>query len=222
MASSRDSAALVVDDHELFRVGIAAVMRGQLGFNEVIEADNLDAALYCLSRRSDFDLAVVEPDTAGVNGLFGLRLVRRLCPTLPIVVITGSCRRGQVLETLAAGIQGVVPKSSRAEQIEQAFRAVLAGRFFIPPDLPERGVPPPAELVATGGEAERSPCLTPRQRQVIRLMAQGKSNKEIARALDLAEGTIKVHVNALYRTLSVHNRAGAVAALAQQHWLQAS
>ena len=222
MASSLIAAALVVDDHELYRVGIANIMRGQFGFKEVSEADSLDAALYCLSRNPDLALAVVDPDTTGVNGLAGLRLVRSLCPTLPMAVISSSRRREQVLDTLAVGIQGFVPKTYRAEQIGEAIRAILAGRFFVPGELMDGGDAGHDEAAHACGDDRASSCLTPRQRQVIRLMAQGKSNKEIARALDLAEGTIKVHVNALYRTLSVHNRAGAVAALAQQRWLQAS
>jgi DNA-binding NarL/FixJ family response regulator len=214
--------ALVADDHELYCAGLSKLLEASLGFDEVIRVRSFDDALTRLGDDPLISLATFDPAMTGMHGVASLQLVRRLCPALRIAVISGSTRRDDVLQAVATGVHGYLPKTLRVAELERALRAILDGRTVVPPGLFEidRGWREGAAEPATGATAPVE--LTPRQRQVVRLIAEGKSNKEIARALDLAEGTIKVHVNALYRTLSVRNRASAVAAIAQHGWQRAS
>ena len=222
MMQNRRQIALVADDHELYRTGLSSLLRHSLRFEQVIEVATFQDALARLGSNQLISLATLDLAMTGVNGAVSLQLIRRLRPTLPVAVITGSTRREDLLQALAAGVQGYAPKTLCATELARGLETVLDGRLFVPPALfdPTATWPEPTDERT---KEEPSPVeLTPRQRQVVRLIAQGKSNKEIARALHLAEGTIKVHVNALYRTLSVRNRASAVAAITQHSWQRAS
>lgn len=222
MIHARTAVALVADDHELYSAGLSRLLKDSLRFDEVIAVTSFRDAVARLGGNPLISLATFDLAMTGMDGAASLQLVRRLCPAMPIAVITGSTRRQDMLQALAAGVQGYAPKTLRVAELERGLRTVLDGNFFVPPGLFEvAGVRPEgAGELATGATPPAE--LTPRQRQVVRLIAQGKSNKEIARALHLAEGTIKVHVHALYRTLSVRNRASAVAAITQHSWQQAS
>ena len=222
MVQTRRQIALVADDHELYRAGLSSLLSNSLGFEQVIEVVNFQDALARLGSNPLISLATFDLAMTGVNGAMSLQLIRHLRPTLPVAVITGSMRREDLLQALAAGVQGYAPKTLCATELARGLETVLDGRLFVPPALFDSAAtwPGPADEPV---KDEPSPVeLTPRQRQVVRLIAQGKSNKEIARTLHLAEGTIKVHVNALYRTLSVRNRASAVAAISQHSWQRAS
>jgi DNA-binding NarL/FixJ family response regulator len=215
--------ALVADDHELFRAGLAAVLARHLGCAEVIEAGSFPEAAEHLRRRPEITLATFDTAMPGMSGAASLRTLCEVFPALRIAVITGSNRREDILLALATGVHGYAPKTLRVCQIVDALRVVLDGQIFVPPGVAElRVVPSEGSTEATTLRQAAKVDLTPRQRQVVRLIAEGKSNKEIARALDLAEGTVKVHVNSLYRTLSARNRASAVAAVVQRTSFRAS
>ena len=223
MMKSRLETALLVDEHDLYRTALAQLIKGQLDFKEVVESDQYPWALSWLGGNDHVALMVLTLDLVAANG--GSEAVcdiRRLCPELSIVVTSDGARRDEVLDLLAAGVRGFLPRGLRAAGVVEALRTVRAGQVFLPRGLLDGGAGANREPVLVPGRAAVPAGLTARQQQVVRLIAAGKSNKEIARALRLAEGTIKVHVNALYRTLSVRNRASAVAALAQNGWRQAS
>lgn len=210
--------ALVADCHELFRIGLADLISKRLGFHHVLKTACFGEALNCLAANNTASLAIFDRTLLGADCVPALQRVRRTWPTLPVAVITDTMRRHDLLQVLAAGAQGYAPKTLGAAELAEGLEAVLSRRLFVPSTLLDEDEGPGDEVEAPTPGAD----LTPRQRQVVRLIAQGKSNKEIARALRLAEGTIKVHVNALYRTLSVRNRAGAVAAISQYGWQRAS
>jgi DNA-binding NarL/FixJ family response regulator len=215
--SSEHRTALIADDHELFRAGLGAMLKRDLGFSEVIETGSLDEAIEHLGRHA-ISLACFDLSMPGVGSAGNLQAVREGFPQVRLAVITASTRREDILLALTAGAHGYVPKTLRIGEIADALRLVLAGQVFVPPCLAQ----PLTPATGQGRAAEKTPArtlkaaeLTLRQREVLRLMAEGKSNKGIARALDLAEGTVKVHVNALFRTLGVHNRVSAVGAIAE-------
>ncbi len=208
MSSQR--VALVADDHGMVRLGLALTLRDRLGFSEVVEAGSLDEALAVLGERHDVDLALFDLSMPGMAGAASLKAVCETHPQLRVAVVSAREDRGVVLEALRAGVHGYIPKQLPDERLVKALQTVLAGERYIPETILAQDTlenqadqPPAPEL------AER---LTPRQCDVLRLLVAGKANKEIARALDLGEGTVKIHMAALFRTLGVQNRAGAVAA----------
>jgi DNA-binding NarL/FixJ family response regulator len=144
--------------------------------------------------------------------------LRRDYPTLPLVVLSALDDPGTVKAVLAGGALGFIPKSSPHKVMVQALRLVLAGGRYLPPELmPElagddwASVPAPAARPGTaGGASAETLGLTGRQQQVLALLAQGKSNKQICRVLGLAEATVKVHVSAVLKALKVTSRTQAI------------
>jgi DNA-binding NarL/FixJ family response regulator len=209
------SVAVVADDHDLVCASLAAMLRCDLSFASVVEAGCFDDAVDQLGRAPEATLALFDLDMPGMHGAASLQSVREVFPEVRVVVITASTRREDILLSLTAGAHGYVPKTLCMREIAQALSQVLDGQIFVPPFVAE--LPPETRLrISADGttpmQALTVADLTLRQREVLHLMAAGKSNKEIARALHLATGTIKVHVNSLFRTLGVHNRVSAVAA----------
>jgi DNA-binding NarL/FixJ family response regulator len=206
--------ALVVDDHELFRAGIAGLLMRDCGFTRVFEAGSLDAALEILGENdgisfSSFDLAM-----PGVDGPYFLQRIRKMFPKVRIAVVSGSGGRDEIILALQAGVHGYVPKTLGISEIAQAFKVILSGGIFVPPLLSEvAGDHHSPAPVRTMRPSDAGTPLTPRQQAVLKLIRSGKSNKEIARELSLTENTVKVHINALYRALGVHNRYGAANAI---------
>lgn len=209
--------AIVADDHELFRSALAEMLRREFGFRQVIEAGSLDAAVEHLGQVPEVVLACIDLAMPGMSGTASLLGIREVYPDVRVAVITGSVRREDILSALGAGVHGYIPKTLRIVDIAAAIRTILEGRIFVPAELatsPE--VSPQKTTLRQEPELKsRLYALSPRQTEVLSLMAEGKSNKQIARNLGLAEGTVKVHVAALFRALSINNRVSAVAALAE-------
>jgi len=142
----------------------------------------------------------------GARGLDTVRAVRERVPQLPVAVISAEHEPGTANALLALGVAGFIPKSDHSEVIVSAVRLMLAGGVYVPPHLLNGRTT--AALPARGEIVN----LTARQRDVLRLLAQGKSNKLIARELGVTEGTVKVHLLAVFRALDVRNRTAAVLA----------
>lgn len=204
---------LVADDHALFRDGLRYLL-GQLGEPvEVLEAKDGAGALELAGAHPDLELVLLDLGMPGIDGLAGLRLLRARCPAVPVVILSGSEEPADVRQALDAGALGFIPKSSTSQVMLNALRLVLSGGMYLPPSYLERAqsgmrVPLAASSVGSLG-------LTPRQLDVLRLLGQGHSNKEIARVLQLAEGTVKLHISAILRALGVDNRTRAVVAAAR-------
>ena len=134
---------------------------------------------------------------------------------MPVIVLSASDDRLHVLQAVNLGAAGFIPKTSSSRVMLSALKLVLSGGVYLPPALLDQGdhgnEPPAAKTGAEGAAA----FLTPRQREVLALLGQGKSNKEIARVLNLAEGTVKLHVTAILKALNVNNRTRAVVAASQ-------
>lgn len=210
--------ALVADDDEFFRMAIGSILADRLGVAEVIEVGSLDDALQRLGERSDITIALFDLAMPGMQGPANLGAVRETFPDLLVAVVSNSRRRQDILTALDAGVHGYVPKGMGVEDLTQALRTILDGTIYVPlllskvfpsdadngsgqfPDIDRRAAP---EILAR---------LTPRQRDVLELLVKGQSNKEIARTLDLGEGTVKIHLAALFRNLAVRNRATAAVA----------
>ena len=213
--------ALVADDDEFFRMAISSILLDRLGVAEVIEVGSLDEAMERLGERADITLALFDLAMPGMHGPANLGAVRETFPDILTAVVSASRRRQDILTTLDAGAHGFVPKAMGVDQLTNALGAILAGTIYVPPMLAQAstdGADGSASLYS-GLDRRAAPDvlgrLTPRQRDVLELLVKGKSNKEIARELDLGEGTVKIHLAALFRNLGVRNRATAAVAGAQ-------
>lgn len=241
LISLTDTVALVADDDEYFRMAVVTILQDEFGFNQVLEASNLDQAKQLMDVYKQIDLALFDlsmPGMFGASSLQGLRLehpqVRKMA------VVSASRNRNDVLEALASGTYGYVEKSEGVSELKYALTQIMKGRVYAPallhepPESPEKPFlfavqgsnrfekPRDPEQVAEASryvpehapeeiDLDAIPELSPRQRKVLELLVQGMSNKEIARELDLGVGTVKVHITALFAKLGVSNRTSAVA-----------
>ncbi|MHB8455336.1 MAG: response regulator [Acidiferrobacterales bacterium] len=195
---------LLVDDHPLFRSGIAAALAELAESARSVEADSCEQALHLINGGAEFELILLDLNLPGMDGLTGLTKLRDATPATPIVILSATDHAAKIRQALHAGAKGYIPKSSGREIILSALRLVLSGGVYLPLTLMQIS-PPTVYPVDNADGAE----LTARQQEVLQLMARGKSNKEIAHALGMAENTVRVHVAAILKYLDVQNRTEA-------------
>lgn len=195
---------LLADDHTLFREGLRLVLEGLVSDPiEIVEAADFSEALGILRNIPEIDIGLVDLGMPGMDGFTAIQLIRRTAPDLFLVVVSANENPADIRRALDCGAHGYITKSSSSAAMVAGIRSVLDGDTFISPDIP---LPAPQ----TGNEAKSlESLLTPRQRDVLAMLRQGKSNKEIARDLNLAEITVKLHVTAILRALGVDNRTQA-------------
>jgi DNA-binding NarL/FixJ family response regulator len=209
---------LIADDHPLLREALLPVLRELDGGVTGLEAGDADAVRRLAREHADLDLVLLDICLPGVSGLELFEELRRDYPALPLVALSALDDAGTVKAVLASGALGFIPKSSPHPVMVNALRLVLAGGRYLPLELmpelagedwaarPLRAATPPS----TGGVTAETLGLTERQQQVLALLAQGRSNKQICRALGLAEATVKIHVGAVLKALKVSSRTQAV------------
>jgi DNA-binding NarL/FixJ family response regulator len=214
--------AVIADENEIVRAGLAAMLRSDLGFGRVIETGSFDEAVDCLGREPEVALAVFDFALPGMYGMASLQSVRSVFPVVRVAVIADAVQREDVLDALTAGVHGYVPKTLTVGQIACALSLVVDGHISVPSSVADLAPGAPARTSPAGHTrrpAIRIADLTSRQRDVLLLIAAGKTNKEIADELQLAEGTVRTHVYALFRTLGVRNRVSArAAAISDASW----
>ncbi|KPF71746.1 hypothetical protein IP88_10530 [alpha proteobacterium AAP81b] len=192
---------LIADDHAMMRAALAGAVRFAVPDAEISEVGDFPAA-WAAATATAPGLIVCDLAMPGATPVAGVTRLRALVPACPILVVTGSEEDAVLLALLAADIAGFAPKTSDGAVIEAAIRLVLAGGRFLPPRL--------AELALGVASAAPPPRLTERQRDILHHIAAGRSNKEIARELDLSPATIKVHAAAAFAALGTDNRHDAV------------
>ena len=208
--ANRVDTVLIADDHEVFRFGLASLLRHSLGVTSVVEAETFADAL---ARLDDprVSLAIFDLGMPGLTGPKDLAEVRVRRPEVRVVVLSASEARGDILEALEAGVHGYIVKSERTDSLIERLRYVLSGEIYVPPALADRPSRPPEKVEIRKPGALPLETLSDRQRQVLKGLVEGMSNKEIARSLALSEGTVKMHLAALFRALGASNRAHAAA-----------
>lgn len=188
---------LLADDHDLFREAVAAMVSAE-GAIAVVSVADLDAVLLKLARER-FDIVLLDYQMPGMHGLDGLEKARKIAGDTPVAVISGTTRRDLAEDVLARGGAGFVPKTLGVKAMIAAVRLMIAGGTFAPMAMLDD---PPAQGVMLDD-------LTRREMDVLRGICEGKSNKEIARDLEVQEVTIKLHVKTLSRKLGARNRTHA-------------
>lgn len=201
--------ALIADDHALIRDGIRLVLNRVLGDAEFLEADNFADTREILATHPDLDLLVMDLFMPGVMDPRAVSVIRNGAPTVPIIVLSMSEDPQHMRECLKSGANGYIPKSSRNTILYYAIKLVMEGGVYVPPEMLD--VADGTANNQTGGNLTSADSgLTDRQTQVLTLMAQGRTNKEIARLLDISDNTVKTHTTTIFRQLGVNNRTQAV------------
>jgi DNA-binding NarL/FixJ family response regulator len=196
---------LIADDHAIVREGLSAVINREPDMRVVAEAGTWPEAVEQACRHTP-EVAVLDLHMPGMEPADGIAALRQHCPAVEIVVFSAFGTEQDVRDVVRAGARGYVPKGeSSREDLLACLRAVSGGQAWIHP------------LVAvTLADRMTAPSLTPRELEVLRLVAAGKSNKEIGSSLDVTEGTVKVHVNHILGKLGVAGRVEAILVAAQR------
>lgn len=202
---------LIIDDHPLFLEGIKPVI-DKLGDSlELLTADCCETALELISQHSDLSLILLDLQLPDRDGFFVLEASLKLNPDLPVVILSASTQRAEMQRALKAGAKGFICKSSSPSMVVNAIGLVLAGGFYIPPEMVMVGnfsaIADNTDS-ALENNSRQSINLTPRQLEVLCLLADGsgRSNKEIGRMLGCCEATVKAHVTSILKSLGVKNR----------------
>ena len=205
---------LVLDEQTVYRAGLRSLISAEIPRAEVIEASNLPQALDHI-RNSTIDLVLVGTGRSSLAALDSLKAARETSPSTRFAVVSTSDTRADILATLAAGFHGFISKRQSDTEILAAVTSILAGIIYVPAAFAKMG---DGDALCGQFDREAVPTLstevdvlklTKRQREVLTLLARGLSNKEIARALDIAEATTKIHMAALLRGLGARNRTEA-------------
>jgi DNA-binding NarL/FixJ family response regulator len=203
--------ALIADDHELFRSGLKQLLVDVLRAEDVREAETFDQTIEMLTTDGAGDLVLVDLRMPGMNGAEALAALRDGFPDAKIAVVSAWEERAEILAALSAGVHGYIPKSLSSAEIATALRSILEGRIYVPAAIGRRE--PGAPAAPTSPSLSGQDKLTGRQKEVLTELLKGQASKEIARTLDIAEGTVKIHLAAIYRVLGVRTRAEAIARL---------
>lgn len=210
---------LIVDDHTLFRSGIKLLLERQEGFEVVGEAgDGLEGVKRAKQLKPD--VVLLDLHMPGTSGLQAIPLLREEAPQSQIIMLTVSEDADDLLEALRAGARGYLLKNIETDFLLDSIRRAAAGESVMSSQMAGK-LADAMRMPQKGSASEaRLEKLTPREREIIVMLARGASNKEIARSLDLAESTVKIHVQGILRKLNLASRVQA-AVYAVEHGLVA-
>lgn len=196
---------LLADDHDLFRAGLRVLLQDLGGFEVVAEAGDGREALRQVEQHRP-DVVLMDLMMPGLNGLEATAQVTREFPGVRVLVLSMNAAEEFVLPAVRAGASGYVLKNARPAELEQAIRAVARGETYLTPAVSGHLIDDYRRR--TADEADSLDKLTPRQREVLQLVAEGHSTKEIARRLGLSVKTVETYRSQLMDALDIHDIAG--------------
>lgn len=206
---------LVVEDHALVREGLVQTLRQLEEGVEIFEVADHDGASALLEQEHHFDLMVLDLGLPGIDGLSCLKTFRQSYPAMPVVILSAYDDALTVSKAMKCGAAGFVPKTYSSERLLAVLREVLAGGAFTPDLLPSTYAPNSPYPLIGGDEDPLDYGLSKRQAEVLGLMVSGKSNRDIAGQLGLSEGTVKIHLTAIFKVLGVSSRTQAMVVVAR-------
>ena len=194
---------LVIDDHPLVAEGIASLLSAVA---DDVSVSTVQGGMQGIDRAvaEQPDLILLDLYMPGLSGFEAMRILGDKLPTCSIVIVSSSLDMKEMKTAMSLGAMGFIPKSASPEVMINALKLVISGSIYVPPEMLGLGA---NESTAT--LPDTAP-ISPRQLEVLKLMAEGKSNKEISSILGCAETTVKTHVTALFKELGARNRTEAV------------
>lgn len=217
---------LFADDHTLVREGIRPFLNELCADVEVLEAGTLMAAQQKAEGAGTLDLILLDLKMPGMNGFNGISEFTKSHPGVPIVILSGHYNRKDVIAALDHGVSGYIPKNIGGMSMVNALRLVLAGEKYLPSEaFSDTNTTEDSSIMNEGGGVSskvldpKFTTLTQRESEILRLLVDGLTNKQIAIELDLQEITVKIHVRNIYRKIGSQNRAQAVKITLESGWL---
>ena len=209
---------LLVDDHNLFRRGLRALLSQDERFQVICEAGDIGEALRCLAQTPQPDVILLDNHLPGVRGVDAIPALKDAAPQARILMLTVSENEDDLAAALRAGADGYLLKTVESDHLGETIVKVLDGESVISPQMltklvsvfrarPAGSAPAPLEPPRSDGPSPD--LLSPREREILLLIARGDSNKLIARSLDIAETTVKIHVQHILRKLGLSSRVQA-------------
>jgi two-component system nitrate/nitrite response regulator NarL len=207
---------LLIDDHTLFRSGVRALLQRQPDFEVVDDAaDGIEGIKRAKQHRPD--VVLLDLNMPGLSGIETLELLQQDVPDAAVIMLTVSEDVDELTAALGKGACGYLLKNIEAETLSSAIRRATNGEAVVADDMtaklvaqlrgPSRAVTARSDDVSANADiAGDTPALTPRERDIVRSLSRGASNKDIARSLDLAESTVKIHVRNVLRKLKMTSR----------------
>lgn len=205
---------IIAESQALDCVGLDSVIRQDVGIVQTVSVPDFASLLDALGQDQEWSFAVIDLALDGLNGLAGIRWTRQKFPQLRIATISDKSDRETALAAIGAGAHGFIHKTLPVRAMVDAFLQVRDGHIFIPDDVVALPVGNPA--AGRDAHVDLAKALTQRQMDVLRYLARGQSNKQIARSLGITESTVKVHLGTVFRVLGVKNRVSAAARLASE------
>jgi DNA-binding NarL/FixJ family response regulator len=210
---------LLADDHETVREGLKAILNAQSDMEVVGEVADGQGAV-AQARKLRPDVVVMDVSMPQVNGLEATKAIKASCPQVRVVTLTRHADDGYLQQLLRAGASGYVLKQSRATEVLHAIRAVAGGGTYIDPTIADRLVGALGRRAQASGTENGKAGLSPREEEILRLVAWGYSNKEIASRLELSVKTIETHKSNATQKLGLQTRIEVVRFALLQGWLR--
>ncbi len=225
---------LIADDHELFLKGLEFILNENLQNVELTTAQSYTDIFTTLEQNQNFDLIITDLAMPGANWLTAINKIHATLPDTPIIIISAVFDKEILQQTLDIGVAGYIPKTASNNLIVSAINLVLAGGVYIPHELlystkatsistntQKEYIAPLKTLEKLSANAPEAPKkgLTARQIDIVKCIAEGLSNKQIAYKLNLTEGTVKVHITIILKILNVKNRTSAVIEAAKRGYI---
>jgi DNA-binding NarL/FixJ family response regulator len=209
---------IIVDDHALIREALHAVLKQLKQEAVIFEASNSRQAMHLVEEHPDTSLILLDINLPDRDGFSILRELRDRYPTIAIIILSSSSDQDTVKRAFKLGALGFIPKTTEREVMLNAIELVFSGGIYIPSEILEEAAPslPPDKPMMR--DSLKGLGLTDRQIEVLALLMMGKSNKIIARALDMAVPTVKNHITVVLKALGVTSRTEAVIKLGKMGW----
>ena len=192
---------LIIDDHALFREGLRYLLRSMTDELEYLESENLSRLSDLAREHPHLDLILLDLNISGAGGLTSLADIQKFLQNTPVVVVTASERQSDIDRALAAGAASFIPKTVSSDVMISALTRVAKGETYVPDS---------ARIETSGPPSYKRATMTDRQMDILRLLAVGKTNRQIGSQLDIAENTVRVHLSAIFKNLGVKTRTEAV------------
>jgi DNA-binding NarL/FixJ family response regulator len=198
---------IVADDHVLFRQGLRGLLLAAPGLEVAGEAgDGLELLELLKTRKSDPHLVILDISMPNLRGIEAIPEIKALCPGVKLLIVTMHADKEYLYQTLAAGVNGYFLKKDAGKELFSAIETIRRNKTYVSPHLSEAL----ADFWAHGREGVGGPVLSNREREVLKLIAEGKSNKDVAQALFISVHTVERHRANLMRKLSLKKTADLV------------
>lgn len=208
---------MLVDDHVVVRQGLKALFADEPDIEVVGEADNGREALERLPELKP-DVVLMDISMPGLNGIEATRQLRQRHPEVKVVVLSMHANEEYVFQVLQAGASGYVLKQSDSMEVVAAIRAAVAGGSFLSPPISRTVIDDYVRRADARGRSEELDLLTSREREVLQLLAEGLSNKEIARELNISVKTVETHRSNMMNKLQVSSKTELVKYAIRKGW----